>query len=68
MVETVQRFKGLENDAVVLVIPDSDGDVDRPLAYVGMSRARVLLFDAGIIRCTVCDLLVAVKSAEEWSD
>ena len=47
VVETVQRFKGLENDAVVLVIPDSDGDVDRPLAYVGMSRARVLLFVLG---------------------
>ena len=47
VIETVQRFKGLENDAIVLVIPDNDGDVDLPLAYVGMSRARVLLFVLG---------------------
>ena len=40
--ETIQRFKGLEADAVVLVIPD-DGPVDSSLLYVGASRARAVL-------------------------
>jgi hypothetical protein len=40
--ETVQRFKGLEAVAVILVFPD-DGPLDAKLAYVGMSRARVIL-------------------------
>jgi hypothetical protein len=40
--ETVQRYKGLEAMAVVLVLPD-DGPLDPKLAYVGMSRARAVL-------------------------
>lgn len=43
-IETVKRFKGLEND--VIIIPDVspsylDEDSRRRLLYVGMSRARV---------------------------
>ena len=40
--ETVQRFKGLERDAVLLVLPD-DGPYDPMLGYVAMSRARSVL-------------------------
>jgi superfamily I DNA and RNA helicase len=46
-VETIQRFKGLEADVVILVIPELEDDADRVLAYVGMSRARVLLIVVG---------------------
>lgn len=42
---TVSRFKGLENDAVVLVgITDVDGAWWRGVTYVGMSRPRVRLY------------------------
>ncbi len=41
--ETVHRFKGLESDAVILVIPEIHTDRDRALAYIGMSRARASL-------------------------
>ena len=44
--ETVQRFKGLESDVVVLRLSDSlltSPDKGRRLAYVGMSRARLVL-------------------------
>ncbi len=46
-VETVYRFKGLEADAVVVVLPRLSSAEDRVLAYVGMSRARALLFVIG---------------------
>ena len=46
-VETVHRFKGLESDAVVLVLTEMNDRADRVLAYVGMSRARVVLFVLG---------------------
>ncbi len=45
--ETVHRFKGLERDAVVLVLPRVATEEQRRLAYVGMSRAMVLLFVVG---------------------
>lgn len=45
--ETVHRFKGLEREVVVLVIPSLPDDESRRLAYVGMSRAMVLLFVVG---------------------
>jgi hypothetical protein len=46
-VETLQRFKGLESEAVVLVLdrPDTE-DIDLR-GYVGMSRARALLVVIG---------------------
>lgn len=46
-VETIKRFKGLESDAVVLVLTQMvrDGDpTARALAYVGISRAKSALF------------------------
>lgn len=42
-VETIQRFKGLESQAVVLVLEDHDTQELQLLAYVGMSRARTVL-------------------------
>lgn len=49
--ETIHRFKGLEGEAVVLVLsgaPDQkQATVDRTLAYVGLSRARSALFIIG---------------------
>lgn len=47
VVETVQRFKGLESDVVVLLLDEIENDADRSLAYVGMSRARVVLHVLG---------------------
>ena len=47
VVETVHRFKGLESDAVLLVLGDVQSTAGRALAYVGMSRARVILFVLG---------------------
>jgi Nuclease-related domain/UvrD-like helicase C-terminal domain/AAA domain len=41
--ETVHRFKGLEADAVILLLPSLEGVEDRALAYIGMSRARAQL-------------------------
>ncbi|MGB5757443.1 MAG: AAA family ATPase, partial [Acidimicrobiales bacterium] len=46
-VETVHRFKGLESDAVLLALGDVQSTAGRALAYVGMSRARVILFVLG---------------------
>jgi len=43
VVETVQRFKGLEADAVVLILDRVGSAHDRALAYVGLSRPRVVL-------------------------
>lgn len=48
--ETVARFKGLEADAVVLALSDSfqpQESQDRSLLYVGLSRAKGLLFVLG---------------------
>jgi hypothetical protein len=41
--ETVHRFKGLEADIVILLLPQLRSDQDRALAYIGMSRARAQL-------------------------
>ena len=41
---TIQSFKGLESDAVILAdVDDLDSDTARGLLYVGASRARTLL-------------------------
>lgn len=40
--ETIHRFKGLESEAVVLVLTDLQED-QRALLYVGLSRARAYL-------------------------
>lgn len=42
-VETVQRFKGLESEVVVVVIPEVVDELDRSLAYTGLSRAQTFL-------------------------
>lgn len=43
-VETIARFKGLESEAVVLLLDRYEGTIaDKMLAYVGMSRARTVL-------------------------
>lgn len=52
--DTVHRFKGLERDVVILVVPTLGDEDRRRLAYVGMSRAMVLLF------------VVAPASAQQW--
>jgi hypothetical protein len=41
--ETVHRFKGLEADVVILLLPSLGGAEDRAFAYIGMSRARAQL-------------------------
>lgn len=46
-VETVSRFKGMEAEAVVLVLEQCASHEDRTAAYVGMSRARTLLMVVG---------------------
>ena len=47
LIETVHRFKGLEADAVILLLHDPHPEELRRLAYIGMSRARVLLHVIG---------------------
>jgi Nuclease-related domain/UvrD-like helicase C-terminal domain/AAA domain len=47
LVETVHRFKGLEADAVILLLHEQDPEEVRRLAYIGMSRARALLHVVG---------------------
>lgn len=42
-VETVQRYKGLESEVVIVVIPELDDELDRSLAYTGLSRAQTFL-------------------------
>lgn len=37
---TVQSFKGLESNVVILILDRLDRPIDEPNAYVGMSRAR----------------------------
>lgn len=46
-VETIARFKGLESEAVVLVLEREIAEQGRVLAYVGMSRARSMLLVVG---------------------
>jgi hypothetical protein len=46
-VETVHRFKGLESQAVALVLEGDDVQELQLLAYVGMSRARAVLSVVG---------------------
>jgi hypothetical protein len=42
-VETVARFKGMEYEAIVLVLEGGEDELDRTTAYVGTSRARSVL-------------------------
>jgi hypothetical protein len=56
-VETVHRFKGLEADVVVYV-PCGPRAGDRALAYVGMSRAKLVLIVVGTAE---------TKSALNWA-
>jgi hypothetical protein len=46
-VETVARFKGLESEAVVLVLDEGESEDQRTSAYIGMSRARSVLTVVG---------------------
>ena len=46
LIETIQRFKGLERSVVILIDLDKALD-DKELLYVGLSRARLLLFLVG---------------------
>lgn len=46
-VETINRFKGLEAQAVVFVIDEPPGPDDQATAYIGMSRARSVLVVVG---------------------
>jgi superfamily I DNA/RNA helicase len=46
VVESVHRFKGLESDVVILVLSGAMAN-DPALAYVGMSRAKLLLTVVG---------------------
>ncbi|MGH9194966.1 MAG: ATP-binding domain-containing protein, partial [Acidimicrobiia bacterium] len=59
VVETIQRFKGLEADVVILLLPQLEGDGDRALAYVGMSRASVQLVVVGP---------ASVRAGLKWDD
>jgi superfamily I DNA/RNA helicase len=59
VVETVQRFKGLEADVVILLLHELETEQDRALAYVGMSRARVHLVVVGTS---------PVRAALAWDD
>jgi hypothetical protein len=43
-VETIARFKGMEAEAVVLVLNDIDLAENRTIAYVGLSRPRSVLY------------------------
>lgn len=45
--ETIRRFKGLESEAIILVLSDLAGDALAPLAYTGISRARSALYVVG---------------------
>jgi len=42
-VETIHRFKGLEADAVIVILDRVEHDRHRSLAYIGISRARTHL-------------------------
>lgn len=58
--ETIHRFKGLEADAVIVVLDDLGEDKDRQLAYIGLSRARTML--VVIAPATVLDQLRPVTT------
>jgi len=46
----ISDFKGLENDAIILVDLPSSSDANfRALTYVGMSRARALLYTINVL-------------------
>jgi superfamily I DNA and RNA helicase len=45
--ETIHRFKGLENDVVIVALDEVETDQQRALAYIGMSRAKGLLVVVG---------------------
>jgi hypothetical protein len=49
VVETIQRFKGLEAEVAVVALTSLDLEIarDRALAYVGLSRARAMLIAIG---------------------
>jgi hypothetical protein len=42
-VETVQRYKGLEAEVVIIVIAEFADELDRSLVYTGLSRAQTFL-------------------------
>jgi len=42
-IETVQRYKGLEAEVVIIVIPEVKDERDRALVYTGISRAQTFL-------------------------
>jgi superfamily I DNA and RNA helicase len=42
-IETVQRYKGLEAEVVIVVIPEFADELDRSLIYTGLSRAQTFL-------------------------
>ncbi len=46
-IETIRRFKGLDQAVVILALPVETKSVDKNLAYVGMSRARAKLIVVG---------------------
>lgn len=46
-VETIGRFKGLEAQAIILVLSAPYSDATKVAAYIGMSRARTVLFVLG---------------------
>ena len=46
-VETIHRYKGLESDAVIVILDRVVKDRDRALAYIGLSRARAQLVVIG---------------------
>ena len=45
--ETISRFKGMEAQAIVLVLEDGITNQLLPKSYVGMSRARAMLTVVG---------------------
>ncbi|MEN8234745.1 MAG: NERD domain-containing protein [Actinomycetota bacterium] len=47
VVETIHRFKGLENDVVFVVLDGAETPQQKALAYIGMSRAKALLIVIG---------------------
>ena len=54
-VETIGRFKGLESDAIVILLHDEEPTQLRRHAYVGLSRARAVLhvIGSGSVRGTL---------------
>ena len=46
-VETIHRFKGLESDVAIVVLPELKDDNDKRLAYIALSRAKSFLVVVG---------------------